>query len=544
MAVAVGLVLAGLALRATNLGNPSFSFDEYYHVFAAESLLEGEGLRLPSGRVYDRAALVTLATAASFRLFGEGEAQARLPALAFGAGTLVLTYAVGCSLFGSLAGTIALALVAFSPNAIDADRYARLYSPLTFFTLLAAFAAFRTTERLGAASGSFATYDSWRRWAALAVTALAVGVHLHPMALSLAVVLQVYALLLAAGSWGETRWQVDDDEQTRAARSAARRYAAVAAVLAIALGVAAAVPQVRARLLEASMTPLAWYRPSPGDLATYHYHLVEQYTWIWYLVWPASVILVVARPRAGLFTVLAFWLPLVVLSGLVVTKSPRYVTPLLPFAWLILGGAVQVVWPATREALIRSLEPLWPCWPRPSPRNRGIAAGLVVLVAMAPVLRLTPSLVSAVQRPTKKTGVLTTGYFADWRGLGQRLAVGLPERAVVVSSVPFAIRYYLGRSAHHLVSPNHRLGAGDWDRRARSDAGQVQTADHLETLRRSGVPVWVMLERFRWENGGQVDEGLKRLLISTCRRIDLPAEMDLVVLACDPQQAGGGHAPQ
>ncbi|HWP34062.1 MAG TPA: glycosyltransferase family 39 protein, partial [Thermodesulfobacteriota bacterium] len=144
--LAAALLAAGVGLRALHLGGPAFGFDELYHVFAARSFLEGHGLTLPSDRPYDRGRLVTLLTALAFALLGEGEAQARLPSLLFGTATLALVYAAGRWLFGPAAGLTALALLAFSPHALDADRFARVYSPLAFFALVAALATFRALE--------------------------------------------------------------------------------------------------------------------------------------------------------------------------------------------------------------------------------------------------------------------------------------------------------------------------------------------------------------------------------------------------------------
>jgi 4-amino-4-deoxy-L-arabinose transferase-like glycosyltransferase len=509
---------AGVLLRATNLGDPAFSFDEFYHVFAARSLLAGEGLHLPSGRPYVRSWLVTLLTAGAFALFGESEAAARLPALVFGTLTLALTYAAGRFLFGPTAGLVALVLLAFSPDAIDVDRFARLYSPLTLLTLLAALAAFRALEGAGE-EGPRAT-RARLGWLALAAGAGLAAVHLHPVALGLLVVVQAYSAARALGLL------------LRGRSGEAARYGAVAVGLLGLEALGAASAELRTRVLEAALTPLPWYTPVPGDAMTYHYHLAAQYAWLWYLVWPATVVLVLARPRPGLFAALAFWLPFVLVSGVVATKSLRYIVHLLPFAWLLLGGAAGVLWPAAREALLARLSSLLPPWAAREARLRRAAVAAVLLLAAAPLVRLSPSVVAALRRPSQTAGAFTTGNFADWRGLRRVLGARLEPDARVVASIPLASRYYLGRPAYHLIGSQHRRADGTRERPEMEGERQVvQHPADLAALRTSGKPVWVIAERWRWEE--RIDTRLKQMVVQECLAVPTPPALAFVVFACE-----------
>ncbi len=503
---------AGVALRAVNLGGPAFGFDEFYDVFAARRWLAGEGFTMPYGP-YTRARLVTLLTAGAFALLGESEATARLPALAFGILTLALIYVAGRALFGPTAGLVALALLAFSPDAIDVDRFARLYSPLTFFSLLAAFAAFRALE--GAGDGAAPAPTRRLGWLALAVAAGVAAAHLHTAAVGLVTVVQLYAAARGLGLFLAGR------------RAAAAPYAAVAAGLLLAEGIGVvAIPGLRARVAEAMLVPLPWYRPASGDALLYHHHLATQYAWLWALLWPATVALVVARPRAGLFVAVAFWLPFAVLSVAVATKAPRYIVHLLPFAWLVLGGAVQVLWPAARAAIAVRLDPVLPA---AVPRQASAAA--TVLIAAVPLIGLSPSLAAAVRRPWQTTGThFTTNFFYDWRGLARALGPHLGPQARIVSGGPLAVRYYLGRPADRLVSADHRAG----DSPDRLAERRVQEAADLSDLRAGGVPVWVIVERWRWETSGKLDAGLKRVLGGECRTAAIPPTPDFLVFVCDP----------
>lgn len=515
------LVLAGLAvgaaIRAINLGEVAYGYDELYHVLAAKALLAGDGLVLPSGRPYTRGALVSVLTAGAFALFGEHEWAARLPALLFGVASLVLIYAAGRRLFGPTAGLVALWLLALSPEALDASRYARVYSPLTFFGLAAAVSAFRALDE-----------GSWR-WAVLALSALGVAVHLHPVALGFLLVVGAYAGLEALGA-------------RLGARPKAPRHTAVAAGL-LALGLlAAATPRVRALVALVALTPLPWYRPAPGDALFYHQHLTGLYGWLWPLVWPATVVAVFARSGPGLFTALAFWLPLVLISGVVATKHVRYVIHLLPFAWLLLGGAAAALWAPTREAVLTRLRP----WVRDRIPDAALLAAVLVLT-LAPLVRLLPSARVALARPFERHGAFTTGHFDDWRGLARALGPRLGPGALVVTRIQLAARHYLGRPAYHLIGAETRLGGADRERSRRRDEGQVQDAGDLERLRSLGQPVWLVVEQWRWEAPRGIDDGLKRAAGRDCRRVPVGPEVAFIVFACDPTVRGpsrsGGGGP-
>ena len=504
--VVAGLAV-GLAIRAANLGGPAFGYDELYHVFAAKSLLDGEGLVLPSGRPYTRGALVSLLTAGAFALFGEHEWAARVPALLFGAASLVLIYAAGRTLFGPIAGVAAVWLLALSPEAVDADRYARMYSPLTAFGLLAALAAYRALEGGG------------RRWAAVAVAAAAVAVHLHPGALGLVVAVGAYAAAccLAAALRGERQ---------------PRRHLALVLVLLAAAAASALTPPVRSLVHGAVSTPLPWYRPAPDDALTYHRHLAATYGWLWPLLWPATFVALIARPKPGLFTALAFWLQFVILSVAVATKHVRYVIPILPFAWLVLGGAAQSLWPPAREALQARMRAWVPG------RLAGAASAVVILLVLAPLVRLMPSVPAAASRPWRTEGAFATGRFDDWRGLARELRPRLDPRALLVTRVQLAARYYLGRPAYHLLSAHARRGGSDWEQPDRTDHGQVQHAGDLARLRRLGAPVWLVVEAWRWRQPGYLDEGLEAAAARDCRRVPV-GSVAFVVFACDPITAVG-----
>src|SRR5581483_10662664 len=150
--------------------------------------------------------------------------------------------------------------------AIDIDRFARLYSPLAFFVLLGALAAFVALEGDGGEdSGPVAPARRQllgdpavaRRagWLAVATAAGLAALHLHPVAFGLVAVVQAYAAIMAGGLLLQARYRP------------AAGYAGVALVILAVEGLAAAAaPGLRAGLVDAALIPLSWYRPTPGDV--------------------------------------------------------------------------------------------------------------------------------------------------------------------------------------------------------------------------------------------------------------------------------------
>jgi hypothetical protein len=232
------------------------------------------------------------------------------------------------------------------------------------------------------------------------------------------------------------------------------------------------------------------------------------------------VVALLARPRAALYVALAFWLPFAALSGVVPTKQPRYVAHLLPFLWLLEGAAAAAVAPSAAGAVRRAvgrLLPRAPAW------LVGAAPALAAIVALAPVVRLTPSAVQAARRPTERTGAFTGGVVADWRAGAATLLPQLPADAQLLSR-PLASRYYLGRPATPLGGPDD--GPDDASDRTVRDAADLGRL-------RAGGPVYLVVERLRWEAPGKFDPGLVAAVRSGCREIALTAAAGLVAFACE-----------
>jgi hypothetical protein len=314
----------------------------------------------------------------------------------------------------------------------------------------------------------------------------------------------------------------------------AQAYGAVAAAIVLLEAAVLSVPQLRASLVRAALEPLPWYNSAEGSSWVHHWHLAEIYGWVWYLVIPATCVVISRRFRPGLFVSLMFWLPFLGVAIVVATKHPRYTVQFLPLAWLIIGGATEVLWPHVSQSLhVTMLAPL---------RKRPVIAmiaGVGVVMAFYGFLRVTPSLPAAVRRPWQRTGVFTTGTVYDWRGTARELGPVIAPDALVVSDMSNECRYYLQRDAYQLLGAHEQIGAGDWETPNRDSSQKIQTADHLQQMRQRR-PVWILASKTRWRSGREYSPDLTRYVEGTCRLLGpTAAESFAVVFECRPRAVEG-----
>ena len=130
--------LLGLYLRARDLDFQPVWCDEYASMQAIFSI-ERTGVPSyePAAVWYTRSPLFHYMTAGVVRLFGENIWALRLPATAFGVGTMLLIYFCGSRLLGRpWVGLAAMLLATFHPHMVFASHEIRFYPQQQFFSLL------------------------------------------------------------------------------------------------------------------------------------------------------------------------------------------------------------------------------------------------------------------------------------------------------------------------------------------------------------------------------------------------------------------------
>lgn len=154
----IGIIVMGAALRIYQVGSTDFVGDEFQVINAAAGFLytgdfyrwdwidkEPFCLEKVESCYYDRAWPHTLLVALSFGTFGVSEFSARLPSVAFGVLTILISYFVSLYFTKNKLASLFLALlVSISPAYISLSRYVRMYIVLLPLFLLLTYLGIRT----------------------------------------------------------------------------------------------------------------------------------------------------------------------------------------------------------------------------------------------------------------------------------------------------------------------------------------------------------------------------------------------------------------
>jgi len=182
--VLLGVVLCiGTFVRFWNLGGPGLHGDEETMAMAAMHIVQDGRPILPSGMFYPRGLSELYLMAASVRIFGESEWALRLPSALAGIATIYLLYVAGRRFLRPQWNIALAATVALLPEMIEYSQTARMYIFM-----------------LACVAGSLACLFAWERsgrtgWLIGAVLTLMVGIELHALAVTCALLFLMPGLL-------------------------------------------------------------------------------------------------------------------------------------------------------------------------------------------------------------------------------------------------------------------------------------------------------------------------------------------------------------
>jgi predicted DCC family thiol-disulfide oxidoreductase YuxK len=449
----VGLLGIALWLRLERLGKPSFDIDEYLHVFAAQSLNATGRPTLPSGADYTRALPHTWLVAESFRWFGVSEASARLPGVLLDLGSVLVLFLMARRWFGTAAALVAAGALALSPWWIQAARTSRMYSLFHLLYLIAGWALWQALE------GS----RGIRRlaWAALALAVFALALRTH----TLAMVLGAAAGLFVIGMALATR---------------ARRYVALALLGLTAVGAAVSAgwmnPQ---RLWETVNSAPVW---SQGSRYAWGYYLRELWPTypLWVVLYPLALWGLWKRSRTLAWCFICLGLaPFALHSVIFDAKRLRYVLYLLP--WFLLAVAPLVA------GWLRGVLALRPGW------RLAIGVASVAVIGHAWLWQV-PRVTEEFPSP-------------PWRDAYGWLRARLAPEDAIVTSMPLATQYYLGRPASYVMNNVHLQGVLATRRRAADGARldgyagrpMLTTLEELKRALASHPRGWILIDRGRFQ---------------------------------------------
>lgn len=179
----VVVICAGAVIRFWNLGAPGLHGDEETMAMAVMHIMQDGRPILPSGMFYPRGLSELYLMAGSVALFGESEWAFRLPSALAGIALIYLCYVAGRRFLRPQWNLAFAATVAVLPELIDYSQTARMYIFM-----------------LACVAGALACIFAWERsgrvgWLIGAVLALIVGIELHALAVTCALLLLMPGIL-------------------------------------------------------------------------------------------------------------------------------------------------------------------------------------------------------------------------------------------------------------------------------------------------------------------------------------------------------------
>lgn len=326
-------------LGAANLDEPSLWHDELVHVAVARNIAETGVPALPSGVFYPSSLAYNYLLGAVVAVFGDAPTAVRLPSAVLGAALVLLLYLFTRRLLGRPTALVAAFALALSPWHVSWTRQARFYELQALAYVLFLWCAWRALE-------AFSRKETIR-WSAGAAAAYVLGL------------LCSFHAILAAGVSGAYAGFMFLLEPSRRRRWAwAAVFSAMTGLLTLLALRLNPNPTDQAAMFE---TGIGGVMPDPQrEIRFYYFQWLGWNLSLGYLVLAGAgtVLLPWLERRRGLFAVLAFWGPLLVLTFLVGYRRPRFMYFAFP-VYLVLCSYALVrlaVWlPCFRRSPIHAL---------------------------------------------------------------------------------------------------------------------------------------------------------------------------------------------
>src|SRR5690606_8493648 len=144
-AVPIAVVLLTVLVRLPLLDRPAH-VDEFFHVLAAQSLLDDGDLATMDGQPYARGWMFTYMVAGSFAIFGESFVVSRLVPLACGVLLVLALYLAVRRHAGILAGLAAAVPLALDPVSVQLGQFTRFYTLHALLFWIGAWSAYRLVD--------------------------------------------------------------------------------------------------------------------------------------------------------------------------------------------------------------------------------------------------------------------------------------------------------------------------------------------------------------------------------------------------------------
>ena len=317
--------VAALLLGVLNLGLPSLWHDELVHIFVARSIAEHAWPTLPGGALYPSSLFYNVGLGLVVKLFGDGAFAVRLPSVLVSGINVVLLHFIARALFGRSVAVLTVFAFALSPWNVAWSRQARLYELQAMAYLLFTGCAWRAFEEENKGRAA--------RFVVAAVVAYLIGIFTSFHSILFLGPVGAYAILQWIASPPRRKKSVIaiglclvTGLLTLAALYFNPNTADQSAVFSTGLGGTLPDPQ---RLIRWAYLRWLYENLSVGVLLT---------------MFIGSALALYQEKRQGVYAVLAFWVPLLILTFLIGYRRPRFLFLAFPFyVCLSSYGIVQLV---------------------------------------------------------------------------------------------------------------------------------------------------------------------------------------------------------
>ncbi len=311
-------VCAFLVLGFSNLGAPSLWHDELVHVYVAKGIAETGRPVLPGGATYTNYLAYNTLLSGWIAIFGDSEAAVRSLSVLIGAAALVVMYMLGRGAMGGGPAAVAVAVLALSPWYLAWARQGRFY-----MLQLALYLVFLGLAWRASTARTSRTAAGW--------TGGAVGVYL------LGVMTSLHSILFVTAPGVMALRDFLFDARNR------RRHFAVGVFWAV-MGLATLVgyKYLLSAIDQSVIFTFVGFDMigSDADRADRWYYfrwlMLNHSIGYFVLAMVGSALIALKWKRPGLFWVVAFWVPILVLNFYVGYKRPRFMFFLFP---LYIGAA-------------------------------------------------------------------------------------------------------------------------------------------------------------------------------------------------------------
>jgi hypothetical protein len=469
------LLLAALYIYARDLGGKSFSIDELYQFYAADSFNQNGILALPSGRLYERAVLYTHAVSLSLKSFEVSEWSARLPSVFFSLLYLLCFYAVVAKLFNPPVAILSAILILFSPLQVYYSRECRFYSLFQLTYLIQAFlgllllSASRSLSSLFTpplrltgvrntciVAGAFAV-TTWISWS------------LSPLSWMLFPSVVVFIFSLLGDRFLEERnWNL------------VQRFVLMLGLFCVTALLFYFLRSALGHLL-GSMTYVPPWASYYANDQVFYLRVLKRQSFLLCLLIPIGAYLALRENRFSAYYIAALFLTSFTIQSFLPMKQDRFLYQVLPFAAVFIAISL---W-STLRALMNFSRTATRRWK--SVTALLAVSSLIGFMGMNNYYTYAHPWIDAPVTPR-------------WRESLSLLKTNMRSDDVVVTDNPIAVRYYLGRVDYvideNLLSISQQVGyrnkQGKWLDYYTS-AEHITGPEELATLIASGRHIWIFL---------------------------------------------------